>query len=494
MGELEDIAIDRGRYAELERTEAFKQSNLGSSFPRLIARQAKMQWRTPVVNLPNSIKRPRQAPAQQKHVVLSTHRENTEIGELDPAIYTTLKFGSDGQPIALQLAAGNITWVPNIKALNSFCGNHSVSAKACGFAKTSGYYSPSSNSTSVPFSLGSSSFSNSDSVNGYWYDDVVTAGAVPVDFRFGVGDSWNIPPFLGLGLNSSSSSSYVTTLVEQGKIHDSYISFYDVRNPRATGGQIVIGGVDRKKIYGNFDSWKSPGAWGEVPTPKVKVFSNSVFAETDSIKFEQPKESIALINPWSPYLVVPPDLLKSIRLHLETFTFPYGRNDLLNYLFIDCDDTIDPDAAIEFEFDTVVIKIPLADLKTVDAPRAETSVHSRAYVVMKPGNSTTASITGIAIAKLKEEEEEIIDLGGPSSPDLSQISGDEPAATERKKRITILLASTLGGGGGSLFIVLTFLFLKYRKRFNLAAEPSIPSPDPDFIWQTYLHRPQNPPV
>ncbi|EGX43850.1 hypothetical protein AOL_s00210g297 [Orbilia oligospora ATCC 24927] len=93
--------------------------------------------------------------------------------------------------------------------------------------------------------------------------------------------------------------SYTAALVEQGKIFEPYISFYDIRNPRGTGGQIVIGGVDRKKLYGGFTYWKGIGALGEVPTPKVKVVASDGFEELYN-KFVQPRKATALISPGTP--------------------------------------------------------------------------------------------------------------------------------------------------------------------------------------------------
>ncbi|KAF3140306.1 hypothetical protein TWF703_003179 [Orbilia oligospora] len=236
--------------------------------------------------------------------------------------------------------------------------------------------SPNGNSTNIPFTLRSGS-SASDLIRGYFYDDVVTTNGVSVNLRFGVGDTWDVPPFLGLGIatsreNVSSSMSYTAALVEQGKIFEPYISFYDIRNPRGTGGQIVIGGVDRKKLYGGFTYWKGIGAPGEVPTPKIKVVANDGFEELYH-KFVQPKKATALISPGTPFIVVPSDVLESLRFAVP-IAFPIGSSDIKNYLYTTCDGTIDPSIAIEFDFQTVVIRIPLEDLKTVAPPRVYSSL------------------------------------------------------------------------------------------------------------------------
>ncbi|KAF3152666.1 hypothetical protein TWF569_002969 [Orbilia oligospora] len=323
-----------------------------------------------------SLKQPRQVPIEQKHVILPTFRNYTEDGELDLAVYTRLNFGPDSQPLNLGLSARHETWVPDIESKERFCGDQSVNTKTCNLARISGYYSPNGNSTNIPFTLRSGS-SASDLIRGYFYDDVVTTNGVSVNLRFGVGDTWDVPPFLGLGIatsreNVSSSMSYTAALVEQGKIFEPYISFYDIRNPRGTGGQIVIGGVDRKKLYGGFTYWKGIGAPGEVPTPKIKVVANDGFEELYH-KFVQPKKATALISPGTPFIVVPSDVLESLRFAVP-IAFPIGSSDIKNYLYTTCDGTIDPSIAIEFDFQTVVIRIPLEDLKTVAPPRVYSSL------------------------------------------------------------------------------------------------------------------------
>ncbi|KAK6513155.1 hypothetical protein TWF506_009320 [Arthrobotrys conoides] len=342
-------------------------------------------------------------------------------------------------------------------------------------------------------------------VRGYYYDDIVTTGGVSVNLRFGVGDSWAIPPFLGLGISlpqekDASSLSYTTALVEQNKIAEPYIGLYDIRNPCGTKGEIVIGGVDRKKIYGSFSSWNGIGAAGEVPTPKVKVVTNDGHFNDLYNRFVQPRNLTALISPGTPFIVVPSDVLESLRLAVP-IAFPLGNSDIKKYLYTKCDGTIDPSFALEFDFQTLVIRIPLEDLKTVAPPRIysniggfvsdESNVCVRAYVVMKPGNTRSNSMTAIAIAKPNATEQEIIELGGQNSPSLDDISGDEPAASERKKKIIIAAAAGAGGGGGFLLIILVIFCHRFRKKYNLAVQPSVPSPDPDFVWQPQAHGPHN---
>ncbi|KAK6343671.1 hypothetical protein TWF730_011261 [Orbilia blumenaviensis] len=331
-------------------------------------------------------------------------------------------------------------------------------------------------------------------------------------------------PSLGLGLtdptgNSGGQLGYPETLTKQNKIYSSYTSFYNIRNPHGNAGQIVIGGVDRKKIYGNFDVWDDLTLPGEIPTPNVNVITEDNFDEVYNTTFSSPTQKTALISPGTPFIVVPSSLLQRLRL-LVPFAYPLGRNDLADYLFALCDRQIDPTYFLQFEFDKVVIRVPLEDLKTTVPERifatlgnivAEESntcrlslsasqddaefsyilggpFLSRAYVVMKGKSSGSNAITAIAVAKLNQTEEEIIELGAPGGPRLEDIFGDEPAATNRRKKMTIAIAS--GAAGGALIILLlVLLFFWCRKRRRLAIEPLIPSPAPDFVWQSHPVQP-----
>ncbi|KAK6337155.1 hypothetical protein TWF718_009939 [Orbilia javanica] len=519
-----------------------------------------INWGKPFEGSENivSSKQPRQAPAEKKHVILPTFQRYTEDGELEFATYTKLNFGPAQETITLGLSIRDETWVPSIEAKTEFCRNQSV--EACKLAEISGYYSLSGKDSSIPIRLSSAGSSSSETnlVYGNFYEDFATVDGVSVNFRFVVGDSWRVPPFLGLGLptfqpDSPSSRDYIPALVEQGKVAQPYISFYDTRNPRGTGGEIVIGGVDRKKIYGGFDCWKNSGRRGRVKTPKVRIIAKDTLFDVQDT-YKQPTKPYTLVSPVEPFLIVPPDILASLRLALPT-AYLLGTNDFEDYLYTRCDATIDPESAIEFEFETVVIKIPLEELRTVAPPRIYTSFgghtstesnicilsvsstsgikglpdysfilggpffrkvpaqtlvelqsklkddssdnrkrSSRAYVVMKNGGTESDSVTGIAAAILNETKQEIIELIEPDGSGLRKISGDEPAATEKKNRTIKALAGGLGGGGGFLLLTLGYIFYRYRKKHPRAVEPSIPSPDPDFVWQRDPLQPDNPPV
>ncbi|KAK6526087.1 hypothetical protein TWF281_011125 [Arthrobotrys megalospora] len=469
----------------------------------------------------------RQAPAEQKHVVIPTARKYHPSGELEPGFYAQFGFGKDNQPINLGVSERHETWVPDLKERERVCGNESASKLACELADVSGYYNPSVNSTELEFLISPNGFSANALVRGDWYDDIVTAGGVSINFRFGVGDYWNIPPFIGLGLssreNSASPPNYIESLVQQEKVAEPYTSFYDIQNPYGRGGQIVIGGVDRQKINGKFDCWTDLGRPGEVRTPNVKIIlGNDYDKYTKNTEFSPPRELTALISPGTPYILVPP----SLRDRLSSL-FPLGyavRNgELSGYLVADCDKPIDPDNFLEFEFEKVVIRIPLEDFRgsaparvvrnfggstldnntcllsigTTDGERRHSYVlggpfFSRAYVVMKPKSSKSGVITGIALAKANETGQDIVELGGPNGRTLKDIIGDDPGASERRRKNIKVIIGAVVGGAVLLLALAAFFFFRWRKRRNLDAEPSISAPDPGFEWQPYSNKPNAP--
>ncbi|EPS43421.1 hypothetical protein H072_2617 [Dactylellina haptotyla CBS 200.50] len=451
-----------------------------------------------------SIHQARQA-ADAQYVVMPVKYNLTILGQLDGNLYADVLFGPNSQTITLGMNTDSVTWVPEQPASKAeFCSNATNTAGCRIAGSVSGYYTPpSSVSKKSNFWYLLDSDYPGYNATGYWSENTVTIGNIGVDLQFGVAESWNIIPSLGLGLwttprdIASGRPSYLAALEQQGKIAAQYLSCYDLTDG-TDSGSIVIGGVDLDKFSGQFTIWSNFDLPGIVTTPAARVLLGSNITTIPDSKI-----ALTLVNPFTPFLWLPDDLLNALvevlGATLISTIGAYG---------IPCNTQIDPTWNIEFTFDKLVITMPMQHLvSTVTSqgnacflylqPISQYSITGynisailggpffrAAYVVVNPSDNTTA----IAMANPNVTTEAIVALGGTFGTPLSALVGNAPTPTpsetgstsanpKKSTPVGAIVGGVVGGIAAIALIIAAIWYFRRKKQQPNAAPPAPPAPD-----------------
>ncbi|KAF3926465.1 Candidapepsin-4 [Arthrobotrys entomopaga] len=431
--------------------------------------------------------------AQAQYVVLPVKYNLTILGQLDGNLYSEVEFAPSGQKLLLGMNTDSVTWVPEQPASTAqFCSNE-TNTEGCQIAgAVSGYYKPESNVSKKTNFFYSYASGGDPELNctGYWTENTVTVGGLDVDIQFGVAQSWNIFPSLGLGLwptipSQGNRPSFLAALVQQGKIAAQYLACYNLGDP-VNGGSVLLGGVDLDKFTGKFTIWSNYDLPGIVSSPTIRYIRGSNI--TDAPVSHNPT---ALVNPFTPFFYLPDEILNDLVQALGAqFIVSLGAWGL------PCGTQIDPTWMLEFTFSRLVISVPMSQLLSdVPSPNNlcfialqpvsyyEVSGYNisyviggaffrSAYVVVNPSDNTTA----IAVANPNVTTQNIIGLGGPygkpldalngTAPSPSQTSSATPPTTGSKKSNTgAIVGGVVGGIGGlALICAAVWFFLRSKKQ------------------------------
>ncbi|KAJ6256191.1 Barrierpepsin [Drechslerella dactyloides] len=435
--------------------------------------------------------------ADGSYVIIPVTYDLIVRGELDANLYTDVLFG--------YINMAHVTWVPKTpSSRNEFC-NQAKNGPGCQIAGKTGYYSPRSTTGNAPsFEVSQETSSNyTATATGRWYSDSVTIAGITVDLQFGVADYWNTTPTLGLGVfpryADSRRPSYLTVLKQQGQIGDTVCSVYDSGNS-TVGGSLLLGAVDRAKFTGKFKVWDDGSEYpGDVPVPNVRFLNSTSEISPDS---NGVNGSLATIYPSLPAIYVPQVVIDSIAAP------PNGL-----YYDVPCDWFNPDEDFLEFTWQELVIKMPLADLlfpypgTTADQNScfvsifANTEVQSgyytyvlgqpflkSAYVVMNPVNNLTA----MAVSNRDVTTQNIVELGGSLASSIGDIQGIAPATTtapppppppppsESSGTPVGPIVGGVVGGVAALAAVIggIFFFRRRRRPAAVATPPEMPPPAP----------------
>ncbi|KAJ6259757.1 Candidapepsin-2 [Drechslerella dactyloides] len=432
----------------------------------------------------------RQATQGQQYVVMPVKYNLTILGKLDGNLYANLQFEPNNQTVTLGITSDSVTWVPEQPAsIASFCANSS-NTQGCQIAgSVSGYYTPKSD-VSRTDSFYYAYYGSDLNATGYWTDSTVSAGGVSIDLQFGVAQNWNSIPSLGLGLwptiPAQKGPSYLAALEQQGKIAGQYVSCYDL-TATSDSGSIIFGGVDLHKFNGKFTIWSNFNLPGIITTPSMRVLLGQNVSAVP-----EPRQAIALVNPFTPFMYLPDNLLNLIVKTLGAQTV----NSIGGY-GLPCNTQIDPTWQLEVSFSQLVINIPYRQLlSTATTARGDLCFLAvlpmsfyqtpgfnlsyvlggpffrSAYVVVNPTDNTTA----IAVANPNVTSQNVVALGGPFGTALSSLQGvaPPPGSTEtsvsnstsssKKSNTGAIVGGVVGGIGGLLLIGAGIWFMKGRKR------------------------------
>ncbi|KAK6538183.1 hypothetical protein TWF694_011065 [Orbilia ellipsospora] len=432
--------------------------------------------------------------AQAQYVTMPVKYNLTILGQLDGNLYSEIEFAPSGQKITLGMNTDSVTWVPEQPASTAqFCSNE-TNTQGCQIAgAVSGYYKPESNvSKKTKFFYSYASGGDPElNCTGYWTENTVTVGGLDVDLQFGVAESWNIFPSLGLGIwptvrAEGNRPSFLAALVQQGKIAAQFLSCYNLGDPDK-GGSITLGGADLAKFSGKFTIWSNYDLPGIVTSPTIRYIrgSNITAAPVSN-------NPTALVNPFTPFFYLPDDILNDL---VQALGAQYIVS--LGAWGLPCDTKIDNTWTIEFTFSQLVINVPMYQLLSdvsssnnlcfialqpisyYEVPGYNISYviggpfFRSAYVVVNPSDNTTA----IAVANQNVTSENVVGLGGPygtplnalvgtsPSPSPSETSGAPPPTSGSKKSNTgAIVGGVVGGIGGLALIGAAIWFFRSKKQ------------------------------
>ncbi|KAK6537105.1 hypothetical protein TWF694_011305 [Orbilia ellipsospora] len=433
---------------------------------------------------------------QVQHVTLQVYYDYISLGELDGNTYTEVDFGADNQPLRLGISTDTVTFVPqHPDSTNSFCANK-INTYGCKIAGITGYYSPATNiSTSETFVYSYGDNSNS-TAHGYWAEDTVTTGGVSVDLSFGVAQTWNIVPQLGLGIwpaLGTKKPSYLDALEQQGKIGGQYVSYFNITG----NGTVVLGGTDLNKFTGKFKVWTQYDRSGIIETPKINIIASTNTSDAG------PSDLLTgLVTPTTPFIFIPQDLLDKLLT-----MFPAKLNNQYGGYTLACDYKIDPTWFLEFDLSGVIIKVPFEDLLSSVAVQGDVSCFMKflpismftqhganfsyvlggpfmraAYTIFNPDKNMTA----LAVANKEISSENIVELGGSFGTPVADLVGtastgspsssntNPPTSTGGKSSNTGAIVGGVVGGVLGLLAIATGSFFFLRHCRQKLAEPAPP--------------------
>ncbi|KAK6538433.1 hypothetical protein TWF694_010018 [Orbilia ellipsospora] len=398
------------------------------------------------------------------HLQISLHFVPTEMSFLRDTDQKSTHVIIGRQPLRLALMADTVSWVPELPASrNEFCSD-SRNTEACKIASVSDYYSPGDIPRNDTFDYAPFFFFTNKSATGYWVEDVVVAGGVSVDLRFGVAQSWNLVPSLGLGVwpisNYNGRPSYLAALQQQGKIVGQYCSCYNLTD--SDSSTVILGGVDLDKFSGKLKVWDNFERTGIVDSPSAQIIqSNNV---TSISKSEIPT---ALVFPGTPLLYLPQNVLDAISSIIPArFTASAGMYT------IPCGTRADASWFLELSFSGLAIKIPFENFLTNVATQEDGmcfTLLSSSSSFFLPGYrfsyilggvflrsaylilNANENITAIGVANTDVTTENIVELGGQFGYRIREIEGTAPTAltnptTKSKKPSGGAIAGGVVGG------------------------------------------------
>ncbi|EPS45105.1 hypothetical protein H072_866 [Dactylellina haptotyla CBS 200.50] len=440
-----------------------------------------------------------------------------ELGNLDYSIVTEVLFGAEKrQSLKLALSTAQFTWVPELpRSVTDFCRNV-TSPGSCWQAGKSGFYS------SEGITRGEN-FVRNINFTGYFVEDDVIFGDASLKLKFGVAEKWYLRPTLGLGLDTygfnkdQNYSSFLNASQQQGKIPGLVSSFYNLIDPsEGSSGEIIIGGVDSEKFYGNFEILNESNGQGEMKAPNITIHSPQ---ETKDFDMSGHGAAIRFVE--MPFILVPPAIYDSIMNVVgarQTETNSVG--------FLPCNSSIPAEYSIDFIFPKVTIKVPFSQLlaprgkfaRTVsDQYNIDTSDDFCPLMLLKIDNylppvpdkwsfvlggpflrnayfvlSLEGNFTAVAAAKPNVTTQNIVELGGYNGTPLDTIQGSQispstarlpvPTPTAQPKPdpanrppIGTIVGCSVGGVVILLAGIVLAVFFKRRRRNEIP--PSIPLPE-----------------
>ncbi|KAK6523475.1 hypothetical protein TWF281_001457 [Arthrobotrys megalospora] len=371
-------------------------------------------------------------------------------------------------------------------------------------------------------------------VEGIWVQDLVTAGDIQAYLQFGAATNWTgfNTPVLGLGLNfpkpypryedPKDSTSFLDALATQEKIAGKVRSFYNVFNTNP--GEIVLGGVDRQKFYGELDIYDLPAELDFpdgtylVPFPTVRYSNITNMTEmAPPISAHDLLQGEIRLDPFVPHLILPQIIFDKLVEEFRHFQLkeagsvecssPYGSEYCVPCL--PCDILIPAEYILELTFNKTTITLPFNDLirrpppqYSIDSPFCKVlfsategprpsavslgaPFFNAAYVIFELDTNRVA----LAASVRNSTTRDIVEVGRNYSTPLSRITGLKLAKeiTPKDEKLSLPVGILAGIGVVCGFVLVAsilagLIFLRRRR-----AKPDMPNMPSPVAYPYQLH-------